>query len=142
MPDIRIQATSWINKNIVSTAQVLSESGNVVDIPLSGSQISVTNFDFYELDDVGSFEKINQLIDTSDYIFIPSRRVFKNQNNSKFPYTQNYYQNLFSSRSNYNLIKTFSNNNSLFLDSEKAEETWSVFDNPTIRIFSKNNLKS
>ena len=140
VPDIRVQATEWINKNIPPSSQVLSESGNVVDLPLLGDLITVNNFDFYGLDiSFAKLNKLNQLIEQSDYIFIPSRRVFKNQNNQEFPYSQKYYQNLFSNQSNFNISKTFSNNNSLFLNSENAEETWSVFDNPTIRIFSKTN---
>lgn len=139
-PDIRVQATEWINKNIDSSSQVLSEAGNVVDIPLTGDHKSVTNFDFYTLDQNNkNLEKLNQLVDTSDYIFIPSRRVFKNQNNLDFPYSQKYYQKLFLGQSNFNIVKTYFNNNSLFLNSENAEETWSVFDNPKIRIFQKNN---
>jgi hypothetical protein len=135
--DIRVQASNWINNNIPPNTNVLSEGGNVVDIPLSG-HLDIVNYDFYELDkNFNNLEKLNQLISQSDYIFIPTRRIFKNQNNSNFPYSQAYYQSLFSGQLNFNLIKLFSKNNSLFLNSENAEETWSVFDNPTIRIYSK-----
>lgn len=138
-PDIRVQATSWINDSINPQSQILSETGNVVDLPLWG-EINTTNFDFYELEN--NFEnqkKLEQYIDQSNYIFIPSRRVFKNQNNSNFPQSQKYYQDLFSGGLNFKLIKVFSNNNSFLLNPENAEETWSVFDNPTIRIFKKND---
>lgn len=135
--DIRVQASEWINNNLSAKSKVLSEGGNVIDIPLN-SQLEVDNFDFYTLDEkISNQEKLNYLINQSDYILIPSRRVFKNQNNPKFPYSQKYYQNLFSGQLNFNLVKNFSNNNSLFLNSENAEETWSVFDNPTIRIYKK-----
>jgi len=136
--DTRIQATEWINENIPFDSYVLSESGNVVNIPLYDSKINVTNFDFYTLDnDQKNSQNLNQLINQSDFIFIPSRRVFTNQNNSSFYYSQQYYQNLFSGNLNFNLVRTFSNPNSLFLNSETAEETWSVFDNPTIRIYQR-----
>lgn len=138
-PDIRVQATNWINQNIDPNSKILSESGNVVDIPLWGD-VNTTNFDFYNFEDnLDNQNKLNQLVNQSDFIFIPSRRIFKNQNNPNFPQSQKYYQNLFSGKLNFNLIKTFSINNSLLLNSENAEETWSVFDNPTIRIFSKKN---
>jgi len=137
--DTRIQATEWINQNILSESYVLSESGNVVNIPLYDSQINVDNFDFYTLDEDQSIEKLTDSINKSDYIFVPSRRVFKNQNNSSYPLSQKYYQSLFSGELNFSLIKTFSKSNSLFLNSENAEETWSVFDNPTIRIYQKQN---
>ena len=140
-PDIRIQASNWINQNIPPHSQVLSESGNVIDLPLANSKINVSNFDFYQLDQ--SFEQqenLKSLIKNSDYIFIPSRRVFKNQNNFYFPISQDYYQKLFSGNLNFSSLKTFSTNNSFLLNSQNAEETWSVFDNSTIRIFKKNNL--
>ncbi len=136
--DTRIQATEWINQNIPENKTVLSESGNVVNLPLYNSKINVTNFDFYTLDENQNYnENLNQQIQKSDYIFVPSRRVFANQNNSKFPYSQNYYQNLFSENLNFKQIKVFSNSNSLLLNSEKAEETWSVFDNPVVRIYQR-----
>lgn len=138
--DIRVQATNWINQNILSNSRILSEGGNVVDLPMWG-QYNVTNFDFYTLDENrNNFQKLKQSITQSDYIIIPSRRIFKNQNNSNFPYSQYYYQNLFSNKFNFYLIKELNKNNNLLLNSENAEETWSVFDNPTIRIYSKTNL--
>ena len=135
--DIRVMASDWLNHNLSLDSEILSETGNVVDIPVFG-QLKVNNFDFYTLDsDINNLEKLTQSITQSDYIIIPSRRVFKNQNNSNFLYSQNYYQKLFSGQFGFNLIKTFSNNNSLFLNSENAEETWSVFDNPTVRVFKR-----
>ncbi len=139
IPDTRIQATGWINQNILAGSYVLSESGNVVNIPLYNSKINVDNFDFYTLDEDQSIEKLTDSINKSDYIFVPSRRVFKNQNNSSYPLSQKYYQSLFSGELGFPLIKTFSKSNSLFLNSKNAEETWSVFDNPTIRIYQKQN---
>ncbi|MDD4937574.1 MAG: glycosyltransferase family 39 protein [Candidatus Shapirobacteria bacterium] len=136
--DIRVQASDWIIKNIPVNSKVLSESGNVVNLPIKNSNINVTNFDFYKLDNnLESQIKLTSLISESDYILIPSRRVFKNQNNSNFPDSQNYYHQLFSGSLGFLEIKNFSISNSLFLDSQNAEETWSVFDNPTIRIYKK-----
>lgn len=141
--DIRVQASQWINQNISLNSRVLSESGNVVNLPLGNNYLSVNNFNFYQLDD--SLENQNELyvsINTSNYIFVPSRRVFKNQNNSKFPASQEYYQRLFSGDLGFLKIKDFYLNNSFLLNSEDAEETWSVFDNPTIRIYRYENDKS
>lgn len=139
--DTRIQATNWINQNIPPHTHVLSESGNVVNLPLYNSTIDVDNFDFYSLEEVNySFEELMQSVRESKYIFVPSRRVFKNQNNHLFPLSQKYYQSLFSGNLNFSLIKTFSNSNSLFLNPENAEETWSVFDNPIIRIYQNQDV--
>ncbi len=138
--DIRIQTTNWVNQNIPISSNVLSEGGNVVDIPLFNSKLNITNFDFYTLDENQKGDELSKVINQSEYIFVPSRRVFKNQNNPSFPMSQDYYQKLFSGQLGFSQIKTFSKSNSLFLNSENAEETWSVFDNPTIRIFKNNNL--
>ncbi len=139
--DIRVQASDWINQNISSQSKILSESGNVVNLPVGQNNLEVDNFDFYQLDEDRDYrDKLSSLIKNNDYIFIPSRRVFKNQSTSQFPSSQQYYQDLFSGKLNFYLVKTFSFNNSFLLNSENAEETWSVFDNPTIRIFKKNNL--
>ena len=141
LPDIRVQASEWINHFIPSRSRILSESGNVINLPLNQFDLEVNNFDFYKLDEnIENKNQLQVLINDSDYIFIPSRRVFKNQNNSNFPNSQNYYQKLFSGNLDFKQIKDFYANNSFLLNSENAEETWSVFDNPTIRIFQKNNL--
>lgn len=127
-PDIRIQASNWINSQIPSHSTVLSESGNVINLPVNNISLDINNFDFYNYQPV---DLINQ-IDRSDYIFIPSRRVFKNN------FAPDYYRDLFSGDLNFSEIKKFVPNYDLFLDSENAEETWSVFDHPTIRIYQKN----
>jgi len=140
--DTRTTASEWIESNIPPDSFVLSESGNVVNLPLAYSNLKIDNFDFYQLDFTPSLlEKLSQDLVSADYIFVPSRRVFKNQNNNNFPLSQNYYKNLFSGNLGFVEIKNINNSKDLFLNSENAEETWSVFDSPTIRIYKKvNNL--
>jgi len=119
-------------------SEILSESGNVVDLKLR-PYITVVNFDFYTLDN--SFDnKINldNLLSKSDYILIPSRRIYKNQNNPIFQYSQDYYNNLFSD----NFKKIYQSHNLDFiLNYESAEETFTVFDFPTIRLYEKKYFK-
>jgi len=136
-PDIRVNASNWIKLNIPSDSFVLSESGNVENLPLN-SDLKVNNFDFYQLDtNPSSSKELSQYLTSADYIFIPSCRVFKNQNNTNYPISQKYYQNLFSGNLGFEEIKIISNKKDLFLNSENAEETWSVFDSPTIQIYKK-----
>jgi len=116
-PDIRVSATDWINQNLSPQSSILSESGNVVNLPLNSQ---VTNYDFYNL------PSPNPLL--YDYVLVPSRRVFKNN------FHPEYYHQLFN---NFQLLAKFSPPTEFFLDSENAEETWSVFDHPTIRLFTK-----
>jgi hypothetical protein len=140
LTDNRPIASIWLINKIPSTSLILSESGNVVNLPVYNSNLQVNNFDFYNLDSSPNLSsQLNTQIFTSDYIIVPSRRIFKNQNNSTFPLSQKYYQSLFSHQLGFTQIKQFDYNLSLFLNDENAEETWSVFDNPTIRIYKKND---
>jgi 4-amino-4-deoxy-L-arabinose transferase-like glycosyltransferase len=137
-PDIRILGSGWFEQNIPPRSKVLSEAGNVIDFPLSRQNYNIVNFDFYGLDnDLKSPLNLVNQISQSDYIIVPSRRVFKNQSTSDFPYSKNYYTNLFNGNLGFTEIKQFTPHTDLLLDPENAEETWSVFDRPTIRIYKK-----
>jgi len=136
--DNRPIASVWLINQVPSTSLILSESGNIINLPIYNSNLQVDNFDFYNLD--SNLELPSQLTNQvlqSDYILIPSRRVFKNQNNFNFPFSEKYYQSLFSGQLDFTKIRQFNYHLSLFLNDENAEETWSVFDNPTIRIYKK-----
>ncbi len=142
-PDVRVQATTWMIKNIPSESVVLSEAGNVVNIPLTSPPFVVNNFDFYELhQQENPILSLSSVLFESDYIIIPSRRIFKNHSTSNFPITQKYYNLLFSKKLGFTPLKTFSDFPriealSLVLEDESAEETWSVFDHPVVRIYKK-----
>ena len=135
--DIRVIGSEWVDKNIPEKSIILSEGVNVVDFPLSTKEYKITNFNFYHLDDDSELpSKLSDLISTADYIFVPSRRIFKNQYGVRFPHSDKYYRQLFSGVSGFKLIKTFPKQIGI-LDPENAEETWTVFDRPVIRIFQK-----
>ncbi len=139
-PDTRLQANNWLIQNIPPEVNILSESGNIVNLPHSDHRYHVNNFDFYTLEDNPlQLDTLAREIRLSDYIIVPSRRVFKNQTGTDFPISHRYYSHLFSGGLGFSKIKQFEHDNSFLLDPEKAEETWSVFDNPTVRIFKKTN---
>ncbi len=146
-PDIRFQASEWIYQNIPSGSRVLSETGNMIELPIlppsypnyrqltNDYSLSPVSFDFYRLDE--DSEVLPQLLsqlENSDYIFVPSRRLFVNHLRlpEKYPLTAKYYKLLFSGQLGFAEIKKFQ-----ALPDEEAEETWSVFDHPVIRIFQK-----
>lgn len=156
-PDVRFTASEWIYKNIPSGSALLYDTGNVMDIPVappnSKYQVSsityhATSFDFYGLDE--NMELYPKLIDSlveADYILIPSRRIFTNHMRfpERFPLTNRYYELLFGGQLGFSHIKTFlplpqltiNNKQLTSISDEQAEETWSVFDHPVIRIYQK-----
>ncbi|HLL60675.1 MAG TPA: hypothetical protein VK338_03075 [Candidatus Nitrosocosmicus sp.] len=170
--DVRFKASNWIYKNIPSNSVILSEGGNVIDIPIPDAKLRIrqpadeirnyriNNFDFYNLEhDVLLQNQLSTYIDSADYIFVPSRRVFMNhmcesnsqipnskfQNNCQYPFLTNYYNNLFSGALGFQKVAEFTSypkisifgKTLLEFPDEEAEETWSVFDHPVIRIYKR-----
>jgi hypothetical protein len=136
--DTRLTASNWFSQNLSPNSAILSEAGNVINLPITYANLSVTNFDFYNLDsDLALQSELSDLVLASDYILIPSRRIFMNQNNDHFPFSQSYYQSLFSKQSWFKLVTIFAPNNNFVLNDELAEETWTVFDRPTIRLYQR-----
>ncbi|MBI3955146.1 glycosyltransferase family 39 protein [Candidatus Gottesmanbacteria bacterium] len=141
-PDVRVAASEWIYKNIPSGSYVLSETANVIDIPVhipkltpETYHLSPISFNFYELDEnpIRLQELLNHL-EKADYIFVPSRRIFANHMKlpEKYPVTGKYYELLFSGNLGFEKVAEFSP-----LPDENAEETFTVFDHPVIRIYKK-----
>jgi hypothetical protein len=148
-PDIRLTASEWIYQHLEDNSHILSETGNVTDIPLPAKgkvvnkNFRVVNFDFYNLDYNEMLVKDLLLyLEKSDYIFIPSRRIFGGMGRfpDQYPLVNRYYQQLFSGNLGFQELKVFTSfPRFLFIEfsDEFAEETWSVFDHPVIRIYEK-----
>ena len=155
-PDTRLQASYWIYDNIPDNSYVLSETANVVDIPLGlpnnesmkqWNNSRVISFDFYHLDENPLiFERLLSDLEKADYIFIPSRRLFTNYTrlSNKYPRLNRYYQLLFSGALGFTKVAEFSSFPNLTLNAlrftlpdENAEETYTVFDHPVVRIYKK-----
>ncbi|MFA6513243.1 MAG: hypothetical protein WCT34_03525, partial [Patescibacteria group bacterium] len=163
--DVRFQASEWIYKNIPNNSYILSETANVIDIPIPNPKSNppagpaggpnpnkdyqIISFNFYELDEIP--ERQTELADhlkKADYIFIPSRRIFANHSKEKYPILSKYYEDLFSGKLGFKEVAEFDSfptfNFSFFtfhfsfkFPDEQAEETWTVFDHPVIRIYKK-----
>lgn len=145
-PDVRITASEWMEKNLPAGSRILSEGGNVLNLPLTGN-FETVNFDFYPLDDEPSKEEeLRQEIRNCDYILVPSRRVFANHDKKRFPKTAHYYERLFDGSLGFEEVKIFTSYPGITIGrwraewpDENAEETWTVFDHPVIRVFAKKN---
>jgi hypothetical protein len=155
--DSRVTASKWIYENIPNNSYILSETANVVDIPLSipnyqptspagGPLINnyqVISFDFYHLDENHKiFDELLTHLARADYILIPSRRIFVNYTrlSGRYPLTTKYYQLLFSGKLGFEKVAEISSFPKLLgysFPDEQAEETFTVFDHPVIRVYKK-----
>lgn len=154
-PDVRLSASEWIYKNITENSSILSETANVVDIPIENPKSEARNpkpyqlitFNFYDLDqDKKLQEELKDRLMKADYIFVPSRRIFKNHPPEKYPLLNEYYQKLFSGQLGFKKAAeftsyphiSFAGKTLIAFPDEDAEETWSIFDHPVVRIYKKN----
>jgi len=145
-PDVRITASNWIEKNFPENSIILIEGGNMIDIPLKGN-FNRIGFDFYDIEQNPiNRSNIADGFAQANYFLVQSRRVFMNNQRLPeiFPKTSNFYNALFNGKMGFKQIKEFHSypmfqigNLKLEFPDETAEETWSVFDHPVIRIFKK-----
>ncbi|MBI3955239.1 phospholipid carrier-dependent glycosyltransferase [Candidatus Gottesmanbacteria bacterium] len=157
-PDSRLQASYWIYDHLPDNSYVLSETANVVDIPLGipddnkfRKNYTVISFDFYHLDENPLiFKRLLSDLERADYIFIPSRRLFTNYTrlSNKYPLLNRYYQLLFSGALGFTKVAEFNSFPKLEIgppvggwklefNDELSEETYTVFDHPVVRIYKK-----
>lgn len=84
--DVRFQASQWIARNVPDGSVILSETANVVDVPIYPStytgqrpELENISFDFYNLDqDPHLPATLAAAIARADYIVVPSRRIYAN----------------------------------------------------------------
>lgn len=142
--DVRIAADNWIKSNLPPQSFYLVESANTIDVPLSFPKKSI---DFFNLEnEAQARDEIAQTLVKSDYFVIQSRRIFLNHQRLRglYPKTARFYDALFNGQLGFEQIKEFHSYPSIPFPGSKiefpdelAEETWSVFDHPVIRVFQK-----
>lgn len=177
--DVRFVASEWVYKNIPVGSYILSETANVIDIPIpdvqnkkqipDGYNIQYLSFNSYEVDaDRRLQTDLQDAITQADYIFVPSRRVFYNhtcvdltgkitttRHSSEkcaylartYPVLKKYYEDLFSGKSGFTQVAEFSSypriqlfgKTILEFPDESAEETFTVFDHPVMRVYKRSN---
>jgi len=187
--DVRFIASKWIYEHISENSYILSETANVVDIPMPNPYVNheiaaqknlqPVSFDFYEIDNNSILEReLKDHIQKAEYIFIPSRRIYWNHScyrnikgqiskinyldslvirseakdpdfcrklQDRYPILNAYYDDLFSGKLGFEKVAEFHSypridifgHTLIEFSDEGAEETWTVFDHPVIRIFKK-----
>ncbi len=141
--DIRVKTMEWLNDNLEEGAVILYEGGNIIDLPgIDPGKFKTTGFDFYSLEEREvNQQELGEKLSQADYFLSPSRRIFANHWEKEFPATALFYQRLFSGESGFEKVgefKVFKDWEELLVGSDLgSEETWTVFDHPTLRLFKR-----
>lgn len=151
LPNTRVQATTWIKRNIPPGSAILREHWDD-GLPLG-------YFFDYKFEELALYEsdtnpekwpKINQQLISGDYLIIASNRLYtplqKLTNCQELPsgkcylQTGQYYQDLFSGKLGYQKIAEFTSYPQIFgltINDQSADESFTVYDHPKVMIFKK-----
>ncbi len=155
----RVQASRWMYSHLRSHTILTYEQWDdplpvAVDQhdPAEFTQIvytnaygqSTTGLDLYGDDTTAKAQLLSRLLPKVDVITMPTDRLDKSISRlpDRYPLTIHYYQLLFSGQLGFHLAKQFENHPNLLgitLNDSNADESYSVFDHPTARIFVRDN---
>jgi len=158
-PNTRIQASRWIFSHLKPGSVLTYEQWDdslpeAVDNhdPSIYQQVSYPNangqpqqgLDLYGDDTAAKAQQLARILPTVNAITMATDRLDKSipRLPCRYPLTIHYYQLLFSGQLGFHLAAQFENRPNLFgivLDDSNADESYSVFDHPTARIFVRDN---
>ena len=158
-PNTRIQASRWMYSHLQSHAVLTYEQwDDPLPIAVDGHDPSeftqlvypnvdgqaTTGLDLYGDDTMAKAKLLSSLLPKIDAITMPTDRLDKSipRLPDRYPLTIHYYQLLFNGQLGFHLAATFENHPNLLgitLNDSNADESYSVFDHPTARIFIRDN---
>ncbi|GAC1640144.1 MAG: hypothetical protein NVS4B12_01160 [Ktedonobacteraceae bacterium] len=158
-PNTRVQASRWMYSHLKPHSTLTYEQWDdplpvAVDQhdPSEFTQLvytnvygqSTTGLDLYGDDTMAKAQLLSRLLPKIDVITMSTDRLDKSipRLPDRYPLTIHYYQLLFSGQLGFHLAKQFENHPNLLgitLDDSNADESYSVFDHPTARIFVRDN---
>ncbi len=154
-PNTRVQASLWMYHHLASGSTLTYEQWDDA-LPITVGQYTpsvftqveymnsygqaTTGLDLYGDDTMAKAQVLARLLPQVDAIVMPTNRLDKSipRLPDRYPLTIRYYLLLFSGQLGFHLAATFANHPHLFgitLDDSNADESYSVFDHPTARIF-------
>ncbi|MFL5658154.1 MAG: DUF2298 domain-containing protein, partial [Ktedonobacteraceae bacterium] len=158
-PNTRVQASLWIYSHVKPGSVLTYEQwDDPLPVFVSNHDPSIysqatypdangqpqTGLDLYGDDTTDKARQLAKLLPTIDVITMATDRLDKSipRLPSRYPLTIHYYQLLFSGQLGFHLAAQFENHPNLFgimLNDSNADESYSVFDHPTSRIFVRDN---
>lgn len=140
----RTEASIWMYENFKDGDRILAEHWDYfLPANLKGQLRPGIEFGVINNFDPDSDEKLQEVARTlasGDYLVLASRRLSGNipKNRIKYPEIHSYYLKLFRGDFGYTEIKRFESKPGFLginFDTDKAEETFQVFDHPNVIIF-------
>ena len=158
VPNTRIQASQWMYSHVKPGSVLTFEQwddplpvavgNNDPGIYQQATYIDngqpTQGMDLYGEDTTQKAQWLANLLPKVNVITMATDRLDKSipRMPSRYPLTIHYYQLLFSGQLGFHLAAEFQNRPSLFgitLDDSGADESYSVFDHPTVKIFVRDN---
>lgn len=142
---VRITASAWIENSLAEQSLILHEERDerLPVIMTSDKRFQYSLLELYQADSLEKIEHLAKQLAEGDYLIIASQRLFRTiPKSQEHPYTSHYYQLLFAEQLGYQKIREFHAYPNLLginIKDEGAEETFRVFDHPSIYIFQ--NIK-
>jgi len=154
-PNTRIQASLWIYQHLPAGSVLTYEQwDDPLPFPVDGKSPALyvqalytepdgqttTGLDLYGADTMQKAQELAKILPTVNAITMPTDRLDKSipRLPAQYPLTIHYYQLLFSGQLGFHLAAEFQNHPHLLgitLNDSGADESYSVFDHPTARIF-------
>ncbi len=158
-PNTRVQASRWMYRHLRPGSILTYEQwDDPLPIAVDGNDPSIFSqavypdaegqpqmgLDLYGPDTMQKARQLANLLPTIDSITMATDRLDKSipRLPARYPLTIHYYQLLFSGQLGFHLAAQFENHPNLFglvLNDSDADESYSVFDHPTARIFVRDN---
>ncbi len=158
-PNTRVQASLWMYSHLKPGSVLTYEQwddplpvvvGNnsptsfVQATYIDASGQTQTGLDLYGDDTLQKAQQLAHILPTVDAITMATDRLDKSipRLPARYPLTIHYYQLLFSGQLGFHLAAQFENHPNLLgltLNDSGADESYSVFDHPTVRIFVRDN---
>lgn len=142
-PHTAVSASSWLATHVPKGSSVLVEEWNSI-IPLASYHTHSFNM-YTQPDTEQKLALLQEQLETVQYIILESPKVYHTITRLKtyYPYTASWYESLTHGQEGFVRIATFTSYprlGSFFIDDSNAEETWTVFDHPTITIYQKSGV--
>lgn len=143
-PHTSLLATTWIKNTVPNDATILREDWNSIiryeKEPLADKNLHIDSINLYTLPDADILDPLIKKLVTNDYVVLETPKVRNTilRLSDLYPYTSSFYRLLENGTLGFRKIAEFTSYpriGPVILKDETAEETFIVFDHPSIYIY-------